>query len=43
MRDQLSGDTLLHTDFNNQNVLIADGKARPARCHGGFSMPFSWS
>jgi hypothetical protein len=28
MLDHLRGDTLLHTDFNNQNVLIANGRAR---------------
>jgi hypothetical protein len=28
MLDHLRGDALLHTDFNNQNVLIADGRAR---------------
>jgi len=28
MLDHLRGDALLHTDFNNQNVLIADGQAR---------------
>lgn len=28
MLGHLRGDALLHTDFNNQNVLIADGRAR---------------
>lgn len=28
MLDHFRGDALLHTDFNNQNVLIADGQAR---------------
>jgi hypothetical protein len=28
MLDHLRGDALLHTDFNNQNVLIADDRAR---------------
>jgi len=28
MLDHLHGDALLHTDFNNQNVLIANGQAR---------------
>lgn len=26
--DELRGDALLHTDFNNQNVLVADGRSR---------------